>query len=317
MKKNILRSVMVLIVASSLFVPDSVMSWGFWAHKQINRNAISLLPAEMQPFFKQNEAWIVTHAVDPDNRRRVDPNEGARHYIDIDRYGKYPFSDLPHQYEEAVKKYSDSTVKQNGTVVWRIADYTKKLTQAMREQNRSDILYFAANLGHYVADCHVPLHATENYDGQLTGQQGIHARWESDYPERFMTSYEPVRLADLRGNSLAVYYIKSPLDDSFAWALESYVMIAAVLKADSIAKAATPDSLFTEKKFPNGRSQKIYPDAYYKKFKEQLNGTVEPRFEQAVQRVASLWYTAWVDAGKPALPLTETPIEQNLENISK
>ena len=42
-----------------------------------------------------------------------------------------------------------------------------------------DVLRTAADLGHYLADAHVPLHTTGNYNGQRTNQTGIHALWET------------------------------------------------------------------------------------------------------------------------------------------
>ena len=42
-----------------------------------------------------------------------------------------------------------------------------------------------ADLGHYLADAHVPLH-TGNYSSQRTNQTGIHALWETHNVEHLM-----------------------------------------------------------------------------------------------------------------------------------
>ena len=42
---------------------------------------------------------------------------------------------------------------------------------------------YSAEIGHYIADAHVPLHASSNHNGQLTNQKGIHGFWESRVPE--------------------------------------------------------------------------------------------------------------------------------------
>src|SRR3569832_161864 len=69
--------------------------WGFFAHQKINYYAVFLLPPEMMVLYKPNIEFITEHAVDPDKRRYAVAEEGPRHYIDIDHYGKYPFDSLP------------------------------------------------------------------------------------------------------------------------------------------------------------------------------------------------------------------------------
>jgi hypothetical protein len=42
-----------------------------------------------------------------------------------------------------------------------------------RKTKKHEILFIAADLGHYIADAHMPLHTSDNHDGQLTDQKGI------------------------------------------------------------------------------------------------------------------------------------------------
>ena len=58
-----------------------------------------------------------------------------------------------------------------------------RLTDAFKEKNQAKILKYSAEIGHYIADAHVPLHASSNHNGQLTDQKGIHGFWESRIPE--------------------------------------------------------------------------------------------------------------------------------------
>ena len=58
-----------------------------------------------------------------------------------------------------------------------------RLTDAFKEKDQAKILKLSAEIGHYIADAHVPLHAHSNHNGQYTGQQGIHGFWESRIPE--------------------------------------------------------------------------------------------------------------------------------------
>jgi hypothetical protein len=292
MKKNLLRITLVLACST---VSSVTFSWGWWSHKEIHRFALQSLPAEMRPFFDVNGDSIIERAVDADRRVFVDKKEQPYHFIDIDRYGKYPFAELPRSYAEAVKKFGKETVDSNGTVPWRIADFTERLTEAMKRGDRKAILFFVSNLGHYVADAHVPLHSTENYNGQLSNQLGIHSRWETQLPEQFGKRYklEPVQ----------VEYIKDPVDMGFTIILESYQLVDSVLAMERKAREGIPESdLFTTKK-ERGRTVYLYSEEYYNRYHKLLNGMVERRMKDSIRRVASFWYTAWMNAGKPDLPL--------------
>src|SRR5690606_28898670 len=144
-----------------------------------NRLAVFTLPSGMAGFYKNNIQYITEHAVDPDKRRYADTAEGPRHFIDADRYGDDPFDSIPRKWEDAVSKYSQKVLNENGIVPWQIERSYYSLIKAFRERDSLLILRFSADLGHYVADAHVPLHTTENYNGQLSGQTGIHGFWES------------------------------------------------------------------------------------------------------------------------------------------
>ncbi len=293
-----MRLIVALALLLSVLVPaNESIGWGFWAHKQIHRRAVQAMPEPVAAFFKEYSTFLIEHAIDADDRRRIDPTEAEQHFIDIDRYGSYPFPELPRRFEEAVKKYTLDTVRANGVLPWRIVAFSDSLTRAFKAKNLDRILYFAVNVGHYVADAHVPLHATENYDGQLTGQKGLHARWESEIPERYMRHYEAKNESAPRAK-----YIADKTEESFKWVLESYLMVDSVLKCDLKAKEGLkPEEICTIVKDKNGREREVYTPLYYERFKEALGDMVERRFEQSIERVASVWYSAWVDAGKPDL----------------
>src|ERR1700730_7413240 len=173
-----------IVIIACLMLTQTCFCWGFFAHRRINYYAVFLLPPEMLVLYKPNIEFLSEHAVDPDKRRYMVAAEGARHYIDIDHYGKYPFTALPRKWNEAVEKLSADTLNAYGIVPWWIQTMLLKLTNAFKEKDQSKILKLSAEIGHYIADAHVPLHANSNHNGQLTGQQGIHAFWESRLPER-------------------------------------------------------------------------------------------------------------------------------------
>src|SRR5688500_3946005 len=152
MKKLFLITFLVLI-------SKYCFCWGFYAHKKINYHAVFLLPPEMMVLYKPHIDFLAEHAVDPDKRRYAIPEEGPRHYIDLDHYGVYPFNELPRKWEDAVAKYSEDSLIKHGIAPWWLQTMLYRLTAAFREKNQSKILKLSAEIGHYVGDLHVPLHA--------------------------------------------------------------------------------------------------------------------------------------------------------------
>jgi hypothetical protein len=278
-----------------LFVEHS-FGWGFWAHKEINKRAIQLLPAEMKNFFLKHAEYITEHAIDPDIRRsKNDSLEQYNHYLDIDYYGRYPFNELPRNYGSAVAKFSADTVLKQGVLPWRIAAYTDSLTNAMKRKDEQKILHFASDLGHYVADAHVPLHAIVDYDGVQRGQRGIHKRWESDMTERYGKRYSyPTE---------GTRYIENPLMEAFVVILDSYMYSDSVFYADVQAVRTTPNARSFKGIHSSGDTVFVYSDAYYESLQQHDRGLVERRMQRAIIALASFWYTAWINAGKPRLAL--------------
>jgi len=284
----------VLLFVILLLVHDrSTEAWGFWSHRQINRYAILSLPADMKPFFNKYAETIIERSVEPDTKRHSDSLEQFHHYIDIDRYGAYPFNDLPRNYDSAIVKFGKGRVDSSGIVPWRIADFTAKLTRAMKQRRTDEIIYYASYIGHYVADAHVTLHTTDNYDGQHTNQKGIHSRWESRIPEMFGDGF------NLRPQD--VEYVRDPLHHAFAVVLESYLKVDSVLAIDLEALASVPENRRFKSVERRGKTETQLSDDYYREYHTRLNGMVERRLNESIKGVASYWYTAWVDAGRPDL----------------
>ena len=182
----------LLIFAVSCF-QETATSWGFFGHKKINRMAVFTLPPEMIKFYKKNIEYLTEHAVDPDKRRYAVEGEAPRHYIDIDHYvhsGEDPFEVVPKKWFDAIDKFSEDTLQAYGIVPWHVNVMVMRLTKAFEAKDVDRILSVSSDLGHYIGDSHVPLHTTENYNGQLTGQRGIHGFWESRLPELKAMDYD-------------------------------------------------------------------------------------------------------------------------------
>lgn len=268
--------------------------WGFYAHKKINYYAVFLLPPEMMVLYKPNIDFLSEHAVDPDMRRYAVPEEGPRHYIDIDHYGKYPYDSMPRKWNDAVAKYSEDTLNAYGIVPWWVPTMLYKLTDAFKEKNQAKILRYSAEIGHYIADAHVPLHANSNHNGQYTDQKGIHGFWESRIPELLAEKDWDFFIGKADR-------IKNPSDFMWKRVLESAAASDTVLRFEKELSRNFPSDQKFSFEDRNGLTIRQYSSSFSIKFNEMLKGMVERRMRQSIYAVASFWYTAWVNAGQPDL----------------
>lgn len=254
----------------------------------------------MMILYKPHAAFLAEHAIDPDKRRYTVPAEGPRHYIDIDKYGSYPYDSLPRKWNDAVVRYSEDSLHAHGIVPWWIQTMLYRLTNAFKEKNQALILKYSAEIGHYIADAHVPLHASSNHNGQYTGQKGIHGFWESRIPEL---------LADREWDFFIgkAEYIRNPLDFTWQRILESAAAADTVLKFEKELSKSFPADQKYSFEDRNGIVIRQYSAAYTVKYNEMMKGMVERRMRQSILTIASFWYSAWVNAGQPDLTrLTHT-----------
>jgi hypothetical protein len=290
-----MRFPLLFKIAASVVIL-SCCSWGFLAHKTIHQLAIYSLPKKLQTFFFKNVDYLVYNSVRPDVRRKDDPSEATKHFIDIDApiFGEHSLDSMPKTWDEAVIKYSADTLRKYGTVPWEIIKLQEKLTNSFRNKLKDSILYYSADLGHYIADAHVPLHTTVNYDGQLSNQRGLHSLWESTVPEMNIDTY------NLYQNHKAKY-VKYPIEVIWQKIRESNIMLEKVLSDEILASEGFTD----EKKFKRserfGQMRKNYTGDFAKAYALKLGNTVNERMLDASRTVADFWFTAWVDAGCPDL----------------
>jgi Zinc dependent phospholipase C len=287
-----MRKILFLIVFS--FISLHAFCWGFYGHRKINYFAVFLLPPEMMQFYKPQIDFLAEHAVDPDKRRYAIPEEGPRHYIDIDHYGIYPFNELPRKWNDAVAKFSEDTLQQYGIVPWWVQTMLYKLTGAFKEKNQARILKLSAEIGHYIADAHVPLHANSNHNGQFTDQRGIHGFWESRIPELLAAREWDFFIGKAD-------YIKNPGDFIWQRVLESAKASDSVLLIEKeLSKSFPPDQKFSFEE-RNGITIRQYSAGFAAAYDKKLNGMIERRMRQSIYAIASFWYTAWVNSGQPDL----------------
>jgi hypothetical protein len=303
MKKLLLTLFIVLLC------PVLSPGWGFFGHRTITQLAVYSLPSPMRGFYYRNMGKLIKLSTAADERRDQDPAEASKHFIDIDHYGDDPFGLMPKLWEKAVAKYTADTLRKYGTLPWAVIETKDKLVKAFREKDTTAILALSADLGHYVADAYVPLHTTENYDGQLTKQEGIHALWESKLPERHIGKY---KLDNEPGR-----YEKDPLKDIWQVIQESYGFLGDTFdKEEEVTRKYTPETkyVFSHK---YGKTRRSYSDAFADSYHEKVGGQVAFRLKLAPTMVASMWMTAWKEAGSPDLNalLKKSPSKEEKEKL--
>lgn len=278
---------MAAVLVGASLVPSSAFAWGFAAHKLIMSRAIELLPPELKPLFERYRDEVVIRVVDPDLWRSAGWEDDPNHFVDfgMKELGAYPFNELPREYGAALEKFGASVLARIGRLPWREAEEFGNLRRGFEGFARDgqyapgDVVLFAAVASHYIQDAHQPFHATNNYNGQLTGNTGIHSRFERDLIERFAPR--------LTVTPAAPKPITNPRDTAFAVLLGSYPLVDPILKADTAASAG----------------KDTYDDDYYEKFFTTVRPLLEQRLGEAISATAGVIIGAWEQAGRPVVKM--------------
>jgi len=285
-----------IIIISTTFNTYSY-AWGEWGHEHINKAAIFTLPSSLQIFFFNHADYITYESVVPDIRKytMADKTEFARHYINLEDYNYSSTSDMPVSLKEAAGRYGDSALSKSGILPWYIEVMMDKLTAAMKAGRTTEILFLAADLGHYIADAHMPLHTSANHDGQLTDQRGIHAFWESQLPELFGYKYN-LHTANAHYINDISKEVWSIIEHCHSLA-DTLLATERDLKIEFKGKVYATDA--TGKPLKNKFNQSMYTKEYAQQYHKLLHGMVEKQMRLAIYELGCFWYTAWVNAGKP------------------
>jgi hypothetical protein len=259
----------IIFISAFLF-----LGWGYVGHSIINyRTILSALP-EME-FFETWADSLQAHASDADQRKSWDPTEGPKHYIDIDNYPEFiATGTISQNFDSLVAIHGLSFVMDQGILPWAILKTADSIQAAFEINDMHKAMLFSADLGHYIADGHMPLHITRNYNGQYTNQTGVHSRYESSLIGDFQSQI----IYD--GDSLQ--YIENLSDFVFNMLYENYQYVDSVLYADSVAEAYAGNHNTT---------------TYYNKFWEIAKNFTIGLFQKASYRIACVIYTEWIDAG--------------------
>jgi hypothetical protein len=247
-----------------------LISWGGTGHYKINNNSSLSFNSEMSMFTSWT-TYLRDHASDADSRKyasdpNYDPNESIRHYINIDNYSDFISNgSITQNFESAVIKYGQPFINNSGTLPWATQIAFDSLTNCLKRNDITKAKQFAADLGHYVGDGHMPLHITKNYNGQLTGNYGIHSKYESNMIDTYNSQLT------YTGEEISV--ITDVNQYIFDYIYASYKYKDSILLADTYAK-----------------TQSNYNQALWDKTK----GYTTKLFKNASHALAELIYTSWV-----------------------
>ena len=296
-----------------LFCYHPGRAWGFFGHRLLNRLAVYTLPASMVGFYKANVEYLTANATRPDSRRMVVPGEAPKHFLDVDRYGDSAAYRLPRQYADAVARYGEDSLLRHGIVPWNVASMKNQLTAAFQARDTDRILHLSADLGHYLADACVPLHTTRNYNGQLSGQRGIHGLWESRLPELLGADYDLF--------SGRAVYLARPTEAIWAAVIRSHAAVDSVLHFERALTAQYPEDRKFGYEQRGNQTIRTYSREFSAAYHARLNGQVERQLRYAAALIGNFWFTCWVDGGSPdlsQLPRTPSQVEQQrLEREAK
>lgn len=279
---------LIIILLNCGHIPN----WGFHAHKLINEFAIYTLPMDLIPFYKNNLHYIREMAVNADKRVYIDTAESKRHYLDLDKV-ELPQDSLIIPWYKLEKKQNLMRKWSFGIIPWQIDITYRKLVKAFYNHDSEKIIKHSADIGHYLADAHVPLHSSSNYNGQFTNQMGIHALWETRIPEKYIPTY------NLFVGKAA--YIPDVL--AFAWKTinKSHNLLDSVFKMEMQTRQDIPAIQHKTYIVRGNQTLHNYSETYVDHYHNLLDGMVENRLRMSIQAIGSIWLSAWIDAGQPDL----------------
>jgi len=283
------RANIIWLIIVPLALTSFVGAWGYDGHRRINYIASRQLKGSFGQFLKRNSEPLKWYAAAPDYNKGVDKDEFHRHFIDTDYYDEFPFKSIPRDYETLLSKYGEEKIRKYGIAPWAIEETCDRIINALKNNQFEEAIYHMGVLGHYVSDLHMPLHAVVNYNGQFSGNDGIHFRWGKRLVDEYIDRIKPVGKIEL-------------VDDPWIFAMEivkeSFQVHNHVLAADTKArKLLTPEQAEAIKSYDVLSFEKPYLDVLY----NETEMILKDRLGRSVIRLASLWQYCWEQAGRPKL----------------
>ncbi len=273
-----------------LVLINGIMGWGYDVHRRINYKAAQILEGQLGEFSQRHADELALYGPVPDYIKSAHSDEFNRHFIDADLYGDYPFTELSIDYKTLVNKYGKDNIEKWGSAPWVIEETANILIKMFKQERWDEVVFYMGYLGHYVADLHMPFHTCANYNGQFTGNDGIHFRWESRMVDTLIPHFEA------KGN---IGIIDQFVESALAITKDSFIVYPQILRADSVARQHLTEE---QKKELNTYNFLPYEDQYLNILFEETEYLARDRLGKAATLTASFWLTCWKEAGSPPLP---------------
>ena len=249
------------------------------AQRLIINHAVDSLPYDLRAFFESNRCYLVQHVNDTLNLIDNNPNERNNHFIELDKYGKFPFDALPRNYQAAIAQVRQIEDYATGLLPWQIGVYSAEAHGRFEERAAGKT---PRGMRHFWPTTWqkrtTRLIQRRTLTDKMSGQSGVNERFNSVLIDRY-GSFFPVSPHDAS-------FINDPTDHAFDSCLSAHSQVESLLLADRKAK--------------QGLSS--YTDEYYDRFYNLTAASLIKQLSDASTDVGSYWLTAWINAGKPALP---------------
>ncbi len=316
----------VALGVSLLLSSSSLWAWGERGHDLITRVAVQSLRSMsndkqelVKPFVARDHmlghlsntpdiVWRAPYMSDLERSENY-----TTHFINLEKVytGVSRWTDVPAEYSQyrldaQAKGFDPEDV---GSAPWRVLQLYSLMVEALKmageaqdkqafEDSVNRALTMAGIMSHFVGDLANPHHTTANYDGQLTGQRGLHSYFESD-----VVTELPFELSALTAKRVSKKWLNQYskperneiLSDpqKLVWALvaNSHSRLPELLKLDvkhSLIERSTQDKERATRKPVDKIANR------YQKF------TIE-RLSIGSAALSQLWLLAWQEAGSPDL----------------
>jgi hypothetical protein len=245
-------------------------AFGPIVHPLVTSAAIDTLPSGLKPFYKTHRLEMPTLAVEA-----TQPEEGPERRFAIDSLLPFPFEGVPKT--EAAFKQRFGEQADIGRLPWLIEESYERLVNAYKVQDKEKILAESDLIASLVTDLHNPLALSANYDGQKTGQGGLWSRFSIKLPEAMQHR--------LKVSTDSARFLDDPRDYIFGIIRGTYVWLDNLVYAEDLAR----------------RGKSGYTELYFESLEARGANVLRSRLGEAATDVGSYWYTAWTQAGRPAL----------------
>ena len=267
---------------------------------RVDKGKDSLLLMKTNSFEIQDTGVIENKRISIDIDEFVEWNKSLLFYGQREDYQQtFTIDDIPSWLNLKSRFISGEIViidkfSEYGVGPYFIENMFNNLVFAFKELDGKRILWLSTELGHYLSDIHVPLHTTENYNGALTDQVGIHAFWETRLPELYADSEYDFMVGKSE-------YISDPNDFIWETVFKSHELVADVLGIEKQLSLEFPDDQQYCYEERNNRTIRLECEEFANAYHEAMNGMVEDRMRESILAVGSFWFSAWVSAGQPDL----------------